>query len=92
MPVGHATVEKTVGSMCKSTEMVGYYTNHSFRASSIPRLYQHEVNDQQIMERTAINIVQHNMHVNTGIIIYLLSVLQITLTLCSTYLNVYQYL
>jgi len=51
-PVGHTTLEKTVGRMCKSAGMVGYYTNHSLRATSTTRMYQHDVDEQQIMERT----------------------------------------
>ena len=51
-PVGHATLEKTIGRMCKSVGMVGYYTNHSLRATTTTRLYQHDVDEQQIMERT----------------------------------------
>jgi len=50
-PVGHTTLEKTVGRICKSAGMVGYYTNRSLRATSTTRMYQHDVDEQQIMER-----------------------------------------
>ena len=51
-PVGRTTLEKTVGRMCKNAGMIGYYTNHSLRATTATRLHNHNIEEQQIMERT----------------------------------------
>ena len=48
-PVGHT---KLVGRMCKKAGIVGYYTNHSLRATAATRLQHHNIEEQQIMERT----------------------------------------
>ena len=52
-PVGHATLETTVKRMCSKAGMVRYYTNHhSLRATAVTRLHHHNIEEQQIMERT----------------------------------------
>ena len=38
--------------MCKKAGIVGYYTNHSLRATAATRLQHHNIEEQQIMERT----------------------------------------
>ena len=38
--------------MCGKAGMVGYYTNHSLRATAATRLHHHNIEEQQIMERT----------------------------------------
>ena len=38
--------------MCSEAGMVGYYTNHSLRATAATRLHHHNIEEQQIMERT----------------------------------------
>ena len=44
--------------MCKNAGMVGYYTNHSLRATAATRLHHHNIEDQQIMERTGHHSVE----------------------------------
>ena len=50
--VGHNAFEKTVKRMCNEAGMVRYYTNHSIRTTAATRLYHHNIEKQQIMERT----------------------------------------
>ena len=38
--------------MCGEIGMVGYYTNHSLRVTAAIRLHHHNIEEQQIMERT----------------------------------------
>ena len=51
-PVGHTKLEKTVGRMCKSAGILGYYTNQSLKATAATRLHHHNIEEQKIMERT----------------------------------------
>ena len=51
-PLGHTTLGKTIGRICKSAGIPGYKTNHSLRATSATRLYQSGVDEQLVMERT----------------------------------------
>ena len=51
-PVGHSTLKTTVKRMCSKAGLVGYYTNHSLRATAATRLHHHNIEEQQIMERT----------------------------------------
>lgn len=50
--LGHTTLGKTVGRICKSAGITGYKTNHSLRATTTTRLYQSGVDEQLVMERT----------------------------------------
>lgn len=52
VPVGIHTLQQTVTKMCKKTGFVGYYTNHSLRASAATCLYAAGVDDQLIAEKT----------------------------------------
>ena len=45
-------LKKTVKRVYSEAGMVGYYTNHSIRATAATRLYHHNIEKQQIMERT----------------------------------------
>ena len=38
--------------MCREAGILGYYTNHSLRATAATRLHQSGIEEQQIMERT----------------------------------------
>ena len=51
-PLGHTTLGKTVGRICKSAGITGYKTNHSLHATTTTRLYQSGVDEQLVMERT----------------------------------------
>ena len=52
VPVGHNTLSKTVGRLCKKAGISGYKTNHSLRVTSATRLFQSGVDEQLIMSHT----------------------------------------
>ncbi|KAK6184208.1 hypothetical protein SNE40_006721 [Patella caerulea] len=51
-PVGIHTIQSTVKRLCQSAGIIGYFTNHSLRATSATRLYQAGVDEQLITEKT----------------------------------------
>ena len=51
-PLGHNKLSQVVSEMCKEAGIVGYYTNHSLRATSATRLFNAGADEQLIMERT----------------------------------------
>lgn len=50
--LGHNTLQNTVGRLCKKAGFKGLRTNHSLRATTATRLYQHGVDEQLVMEMT----------------------------------------
>lgn len=52
VPIGVHTLENTVKSLCAEAGLCGNFTNHSLRATSATRLYQHGVDEQLIQEVT----------------------------------------
>lgn len=52
MPVGHNTLSKTVGRLCKAAGIPGFKTNHSLRVTTATRLFHSGVDEQIIMDRT----------------------------------------
>lgn len=55
--VGHNTLSKLMTKMCMQAKINGFKTNHSLRATAASRLYHQGVDDQLIMERTAMGNV-----------------------------------
>ena len=51
-PLGHNLLGKTVSCLCTAAGIGGFKTNHSLRATSMSRLYQSGVEEQQVMEWT----------------------------------------
>ena len=51
-PLGHNTLTKTISRLCTAAGIEGFKTNHSLRATTATRLYQHGVDEQLVMERT----------------------------------------
>ena len=51
-PVGIHRLQSTVGRICKDAGMVGYYTNHSLRATAATRMYDEGMDEQLISEKT----------------------------------------
>lgn len=52
VPVGHNKLESTVKRLCDSRGLCGYRMNHSFRATTATRLYEHGVDEQLICKKT----------------------------------------
>ena len=50
--MGWNPLQNTIGQLCREAGFVGYYTNHSLRATAASRLYAKGVDEQLIMERT----------------------------------------
>ena len=51
-PIGHNSLDKMIGRMCKIAGIKGYKTNHSLRVSLATRLFQNGVDEQLIMAKT----------------------------------------
>ena len=51
-PIGHNLLQGTVARLCTEAGISGFRTNHSLRATTETRLYQANVDEQLIMERT----------------------------------------
>jgi len=51
-PYGHNRLAGTVARLCKAAEIPGHKTNHSLRATNATWLYDSDVDEQLIMERT----------------------------------------
>ncbi|KAK6167160.1 hypothetical protein SNE40_021255 [Patella caerulea] len=51
-PVGIHTIQSTVKRLCQSAGIIGYFTNHSLRATAATRLYQAGVDEQLMTEKT----------------------------------------
>ena len=51
-PIGHNLLQGTVARLCSEAGISGFRTNHSLRATTATRLYQTNVDEQLIMERT----------------------------------------
>ena len=52
VPLGHNILSQIVQKICKKADIIGHHTNHSLRATTATRLYQHGVDEQLIMEHT----------------------------------------
>ena len=52
VPVGHNPLSKCVSNLCKLAGFNGFFYNHSLRATLATRLYEENVDEQLIMERT----------------------------------------
>ena len=52
VPLGHNKLSQVVPRLMKSAKIEGYFTNHSLRATAATRLYDAEVNEATIMDRT----------------------------------------
>ena len=52
VPVGHNTLSRTVGRLCRQAGISGFKTNHSLRVTSATRLFQSGVDEQLIMSHT----------------------------------------
>ena len=50
--VGHNKLSIVVKTIMTRAEFKGFYTNHSFRATTATRLFQNEISDQLIMQQT----------------------------------------
>ena len=50
--MGHNNLSKVVKNLCAAAEIEGYKTNHSLRATCATRLFENDVDEQLIMERT----------------------------------------
>ena len=50
--IGHNSLGNTVKRLCDSAGVLGYFTNHSLRASTATRLFEAGVDEQLIMLRT----------------------------------------
>ena len=51
-PYGHNRLAETVASLCRNAGIPGYKTNHSLRATNATWLFDSDVDEQLIMERT----------------------------------------
>ena len=51
-PIGINSLQSTVKRLCESAGLVGYYTNHSLRATSATRMYNADIPEQCIQEVT----------------------------------------
>ena len=51
-PVGDNTLQQTVCRLCESVGFNGHFTNHSLRVISATRLFEANVDEQLIMQRT----------------------------------------
>ena len=51
-PIGHNSLDKMIGRMCKIAGIKGYKTNHLLRVSLATRLFQNSVDEQLIMAKT----------------------------------------
>ena len=51
-PIGHNDLQGTVARLCANAGITGFRSNHSLRATTATRLYQGNVDEQLIMERT----------------------------------------
>lgn len=51
-PVGIHTLQTVISRLCKDAGFVGYFTNHSLRATAATRLYAAGVDEQLITEKT----------------------------------------
>ena len=52
VPVGRDTLHKKMSTMCKQAGVQGHITNHSLRATSATRMYERNVPEKIIQERT----------------------------------------
>ena len=52
VPIGHNSLDKTIGRMCKTAGIQGFKTNHSLRVSLATRLFQNGIDEQLIMTKT----------------------------------------
>ena len=50
--VGHNKLADVVCQLMRSANIKGYFTNHSLRATAVTRLYEAEIDEATIMERT----------------------------------------
>ena len=52
MPVGYNKLASTVKRLCEQAGISGYRTNHSLRATAATRMYDMEIDEQLICEKT----------------------------------------
>ena len=52
VPVGRDTLHKKMSTMCKQAGVQGHKTNHSLRATSATRMYEKNIPEKIIQERT----------------------------------------
>ena len=52
IPIGHNKLADTVPRLMREAGIEGYFTNHSLRATATTRLYDAQVDEASIMERT----------------------------------------
>ena len=52
VPVGHNKLASTVKRLCEQAGISGYRTNHSLRATAATRMYDMEIDEQLIWEKT----------------------------------------
>ena len=52
MPLGHYKLAEVVPRLMKSASIPGYFTNHSLRVTAATQLYDPQVDEATIMERT----------------------------------------
>ena len=52
VPLGHCKLAEVVPRLMKSASIPGYFTNHSLRVTAATRLYDAQVDEATIMERT----------------------------------------
>ena len=52
IPIGHNKLADTVPRLMREAGIEGYFTNHSLRAAATTRLYDAQVDEASIMERT----------------------------------------
>ena len=51
-PLGHCKLTEVVPRLMKTADIPGYFTNHSLRATATTRLYDAQVDEATVMERT----------------------------------------
>ena len=52
VPIGHNTLRHVVPNLFKSAGITGYFTNHSLRATSATQLFEAQIDEQLIMQKT----------------------------------------
>ena len=50
--IGHNNLSNTVKRLCKEADVTGYFASHSLRATAATRLFEAQVDEQLIMQRT----------------------------------------
>ena len=52
VPIGHNVLQQMIPNLFKAAWIQGHFTNHSLRATSATRLFEAQIDEQLIMQRT----------------------------------------